>query len=325
MAKPALNQNLYNYTYLTANGYLDKFRTALERPDLDRALLTKLLQTFNHDYKLVRFIVPDTKGNMALYYKDTLNNILGIDRTGFQVTKPKSNPYLNILKNYLDKWDYEDYAKEDYQTDNNDYIDMPDADMETVSRSLISYQNVNESSFKNLLSENEGSKLLSNQWFDDVDDFENGFAMVKLNGQLRNIDTNGNIITENKKNMGKNIYITESQYERLIQEGGEKKYAVEPNKVKIVVKFLDDNFLKAGIPTLGEDGYPKTVPIVVLKGTDGQPVKKMTDAQLYELLKDKFGKMYSDTERVNKFLKQIIKDWYYGKVSKEGLLTVNLY
>lgn len=720
MAKPALNQNLYNYTYLTANGYLNKFRTALERPDLDRALLTKLLQTFNHDYKLVRFIVPDTKGNMALYYKDTLNNILGIDRTGFQVTKPKSNPYLNILKNYLDKWDYEDYAKEDYQTDNDNYIDMPDADMETVSRNLINYQNVNESSFKNLLSENEGGnmkrarkyleskgyqpeqrqeildsirtdipnsrlqqckfllgvtrlymenqlsdgrsiaelnkvlkyiasdahvneydfnlngenldtlvqrfsgvaktdleqsktasnarqltvnnnytivpidspkeaskygkytswcvthseemynsytangagrfyfclkrgfesepqvagencpldkyglsmiavsvtmegelntvtcrwnhdnggndnimtleqledllgrnfyqtfkpysreelhskgiilfdevqglldqgiapekvfngevifiygfakvelngkynyitkeskllsnqwfdwadyfedgfarvyinrkynyitkegKLLSNQWFDFADDFEDGFArvelngkynyitkeskllsnqwfnwvdyfrdgfaqvrlngkwnfiteegkllsnqwfdgvgvfkdgfaMVKLNGELRKIGTNGNIVAESKKTMGKRIIITESQYERLIQEGGEKKYAVEPNKVKIVVKFLDDNFLKAGIPTLGEDGYPKTVPIVVLKGTDGQPVKKMTDAQLYELLKDKFGKIYSDANKVNKFLKQIIKDWYYGKISKEGLLTVNLY
>ena len=279
MAKPALNQNLHDYTYLNANGYLDKFREALGYPSLNRALLTKLLQTFNHDYKLVRFIVPDVKGNMALYYKDTLNNILGVDRTGFQVTNPKSNPYLKILKNYLDRWDYADYEeslpKGDYSE--GPEVDNPETDMDKVSQQLIDYQNLNEHTIYN-------------------------------------------------KGMGKRIFITESQYNKLIQEGsGEKKYPVEPNKVKIVVKFLDDNFLKAGIPTIGEDGYPKTFPIVVLKGTDGQPVKKMTDSQLYEMLKDKFGKMYSDAERVNKFLKQIIKDWYYGKVSKEGMLTINLY
>lgn len=278
MAKPAVNQNLYNYTYLNANGYLDKFRTALERPDLDRALLTKLLQTFNHDYKLVRFIVPDVKGNMALYYKDTLNNILGIDRTGIQVTNPKSNPYLNILKNYLDRWDYGDFEPE-HRGEAEDYTDMPEADMDTVSKQLIDYQNVSEA---------KDSRIYNK--------------------------------------MGKRIIITESQYNKLIKEGNsEKRYAVEPNKVKIVAKFLDDNFLKAGIPTIGEDGYPKTVPIVVLKGTDGQPMRKMTDKQLFELLKDKFGKIYSSSEKVERFLKQLIKDWYYGKISKEGLLTTNLY
>ena len=280
MAKPALNQNLYDYTYLNANGYLDKFRVALDCPDLDRALLTKLLQTLNHDYKLVRFIVPDVKGNMALYHKDTLNNFLGIDRTGFQVSNPKSSPYLKLLKKYLEKWGVKPQAeKEEPEKEEEASVYMPDADMETASRNLINYQNVNESSRARIYN----------------------------------------------KVMGKRIIITESQYKRLIQEDGEKKYAVEPNKVKIVVKFLDDNFLKAGIPSIGEDGYPKTVPIVVLKGTDGQPVKKMTDAQLYELLKDKFGKIYSDANKVNRFLKQIIKDWYYGKISKEGLLTVNLY
>ena len=67
------------------------------------------------------------------------------------------------------------------------------------------------------------------------------------------------------------------------------------------------------------------MPIVALKGTDGNPVRNMTDKQTFELLKDKFGKIYSDKDRVNKFLAQILKDWYYKKISKQGLLSVNSY
>ena len=77
----------------------------------------------------------------------------------------------------------------------------------------------------------------------------------------------------------KNIFITKKQMD-FINESLDSKYSVEPEKVKIVVKFLDDNFLKGGIPVIGEDGYPSTTPIVALKGTDGQVARNMTDQQL---------------------------------------------
>ena len=36
------------------------------------------------------------------------------------------------------------------------------------------------------------------QWFDDVDNFYNGYAIVKLNDKYNFIDTNGNIVSPNK-------------------------------------------------------------------------------------------------------------------------------
>lgn len=39
-----------------------------------------------------------------------------------------------------------------------------------------------------------GKLLFPNQWFDYVDDFSNGYAKVKLNGEWNYINTKGNII-----------------------------------------------------------------------------------------------------------------------------------
>ena len=265
MAKQQTYVNFHDYTYLNANGYLQKFRNALGRSYLDRATLTKLLKVFNKEHKLVRFIVPDYNGNYALYYKNTLNNILGIDETGYQHTKPSSNPYLKELDSYLERWERQEFEKEFPTTQ----AEEPEEDeMSRVSRELIDYDNFNEGK------------------------------------------------------MARKIYITESQLNRLMCEG---TYPVEPEKVKIVNEFLDSNFIRAGLPIIGEDGYPSTTPIVALKGTDGNPVRNMTDKQAFELLKDKFGKIYSEKDRVNKFLAQILKDWYYKKISKQGLLSVNSY
>lgn len=268
MAKQYPYVNFHDYTYLNANGYLQKFRNALGRSYLDRATLTKLLKVINKDFKLVGFIVPDYKGNYALYNKNTLNNLLGIDETGYEHTKPEHNKYLQTLERYLERWEAMDFEKE-----RTDYEEEPEEDeMERVSRELIDYDNLNE----------------------------------------------------NK--MGRKIYITESQYNRIISEGIEvAKYSVEPDKVKVVKEFLDNNFIKGGIAAIGEDGYPSTTPIVALKGTDGKPARNMSDKQAFELLKDKFGKIYSDKIQANKFLAQILKDWYYDRISEQGLLSVNRY
>jgi hypothetical protein len=60
-----------------------------------------------------------------------------------------------------------------------------------------------------------------------------------------------------------------------------------------------------------------------MKGTDGQPLKNMNAEQLFYLLQDKFKGLYADTNKRDKLLKQIIKDWYKDKISKHGMLTVN--
>lgn len=126
----------------------------------------------------------------------------------------------------------------------------------------------------------------------------------------------------------KRIYITESQYNELknrISEDINGKYFVDPEKVLIVKNYLDKNFVKASIPCMGSDGYPTSMPIVGLKGTDGAVMKNMTDKQLFFMLQNHFFKMFSDANERDKFLKQIIKDWYYDKISKEGIPSVNMF
>lgn len=270
--------NLYDYTYLNANGYLKKFQVALGMPNIDRAFLTKILQIYNKRYNLKGFIVKDSKGNNALYYKDTLNAILGIDRTGMQITNPNSNVYLKNLNNIIDEIQWKEIEKEFPQEEEPEDYTPEDSDMQKVSDKLIYNDNYGE-------------------------------------------------VMENKK---RTIIITESQFDYIkskLDEGiGITKYSVEPDKVKIVKKYLDNNFIKGGIACMGEDGYPTTTPIVAIKGTDGQPMRNMTDKQLFALLLDKFGKVYSDVKQTKKFLQLVMKHWYYDEISREGLFKgENLY
>lgn len=102
-------------------------------------------------------------------------------------------------------------------------------------------------------------------------------------------------------------------------------YSVEPSKVLAVKKYLDETFVRGSMPIIGEDGYPKTLYIVGMKGTDGKVLKNMTAKQLFFLLQDKFNKIYQESKQRDRFLKQVMKDWYNRKITKEGLLSVNRY
>lgn len=131
-------------------------------------------------------------------------------------------------------------------------------------------------------------------------------------------------IEKKEKKMKKKIFVTEEQMKYIKGNVNEAKFPVDPNKVLVIKKFLDDNFQKGGIASIGEDGYPTTISIVALKGTDGSLLKNMDDKQLFYMLQDKFQHIYDETFKRDRLLKQIIKDWYKDKISKNGLLTVNL-
>lgn len=256
--------DFYHYTYLSANGYLNKFRAALAMPDLTLQHLHALLKTFNTKYKLRGFIALDDAKKNPVYYKNTLDSILG------------NKLYLRYLTDIDEEWTMKAIEKERKERempktwdDINADVNMDDTDMNKVSDKLIYNDNYGE-------------------------------------------------LAEMKK--GKNIYITESQLEMLLNEA----YVVEPNKVKVVKKYLDDNFIKGGMPTLGEDGMPKTMAIVAVKGSDGNPLKNMSDSQLFYMIQSKFPKLHSDGKKRDKLIKQILKDWYYDKISPEGILSVNL-
>ena len=110
-----------------------------------------------------------------------------------------------------------------------------------------------------------------------------------------------------------------------LNESENTKFSVDPQKVLVVKNFLDKNFKRAVIARMDNNGYPKSTPIVGMIGTDGAVVKNMSDSQLYNLLVDKFKNIYSDKEKRNAFLKQVLIDWYGKRISNQGLLSKNLF
>ena len=122
--------------------------------------------------------------------------------------------------------------------------------------------------------------------------------------------------------MGKKIYITEKQEQMLMEHlVMERRFSINPTQVLLVKEFLDKNFQPCKLNEFGDNGAPVATPIVQMKGPDGSPVKGLTARQLYDYLEPQFANMFSDKIQMSKFLVQVIKDWYYGRISKEGLLS----
>lgn len=121
--------------------------------------------------------------------------------------------------------------------------------------------------------------------------------------------------------MRKKIIITEKQEQKLLEHLiTERSYPIEPNKVLIVKKYLDDNFKRGKIAQFGENGLPTNTPVVGMLN-NGEVVKNLTASQLFDVLEDEFRGLFNDKIQRSKFLIQVIKDWYANKISKEGLLS----
>lgn len=528
--------DLFHYTYLNANGYLNKFRDALGLPNLTLSTLAALLKTFKNRTRLAGFIVPNKDGKLCLYSKAVLNNILGMSDDGYFYTKPENNATLKMLHRYMDEWaeaDFEAERKKAQPSKEKPSYASDDEDMQKVSDKLIyndNYGEVSESKIKkiyvteaqfNLLklfetrkygieypgiewisyhiipaTEDEEEQYRINgfdcanggysnfnevcdetdlrYYFDDdvvfdimshegeqkgdslyidynksVDttnvndicrylikkygitssfklagfimpngemlDFSEGqmartvdhhikvneldlydleqLGFIRIAGEspgfevmvmptpeqqrvIENflmrycyqkgscfvdvVNANGNNIynkeymknefpqilndiknvlngnfsanqtkseltafLEDKKS-GRKIHLTEAQIKQL-KKYIEESYFVETQKVNIVKKYLDDNFVRGAIPTIGEDGYGKTILIVGMRMPLSDKVKNMTAKQAFYLLQDKFKNIYSEPAQRDAFLKRVLIDWYNGKITREGLLSKNNY
>lgn len=116
------------------------------------------------------------------------------------------------------------------------------------------------------------------------------------------------------------IIINESAEKILIKQIiNEANYS---DKVSLVKKFLDDNFLKASNSIIGDNGRPKNQGIVIWVDSFKQPKQYMTDVDLFYVVQDEFKNIVSDKNDRDKFLKQCIKDWYHNKISKNNNLSI---
>jgi hypothetical protein len=123
----------------------------------------------------------------------------------------------------------------------------------------------------------------------------------------------------------KNVFITEKQAEQIRESKKNPKWNVDPQKVIIVQKYLDNGFKRGKMSGIGEDGYPKEVKIVAMLSGSGEPLKNMSAMQLFYLLQDRFSKIYPDTKQRDEFLWDVMNDWYDKKITKNGLLSKNKF
>ena len=130
------------------------------------------------------------------------------------------------------------------------------------------------------------------------------------------------------------IIITEEQERNLIDILKEeqmpvpkkmnKPYCVDPNKVLVVKKFLDDTFQKRGnIERIGADGLREMVPIVSIISSTGEPLKNFYKDDVHDMLVEKFKKMFLDHDERDAFLRQVMEDWFDNKIGVHGNLSVN--
>lgn len=124
--------------------------------------------------------------------------------------------------------------------------------------------------------------------------------------------------------MGKKIIISEAMENELIDFIlSEGFFNPDPDKVLIVKKYLDNNFVKSAVPDVSTNGMPTTTNMVSLKDSSGQIVNTMTLNDLFYMIQEKFKNIVPDRNNRDKFLKQIINDWVKNKISREGGLSVN--
>ena len=132
----------------------------------------------------------------------------------------------------------------------------------------------------------------------------------------------------------KRIFITEEQLKALSneikpsnpQELPEKSgpYFVDPEKVLLVKKYLDTNFKRGEIENLGPDGFPAKMRIAGMLSSNGDILQNLGEMQLEDLLIEKFKNMFIDKIERQKFLHQVMNDWFNDKIGMFGNLSVNI-
>jgi hypothetical protein len=121
----------------------------------------------------------------------------------------------------------------------------------------------------------------------------------------------------------KKIIISEEKEHLLYEEAMlEEMFGGWGDKVKSIKDYLDKNFARAAATIFGEDGKPQIKQVVAWLDEYKQVVKTLTEVQLFYIIQDQFKKILSNKEERDKFIIQVLKDWYNNKITKNYSLSV---
>lgn len=100
-------------------------------------------------------------------------------------------------------------------------------------------------------------------------------------------------------NMGKVVIVTEETAQAYVDSILAEAFVPAADKVREVKEYLDKNFKNARL-------------------------YNMTPKEILLRVENNFPHVIEDETDRRKFLKQIIKDWYSGKLKDDGVLSVNM-
>jgi ABC-type antimicrobial peptide transport system permease subunit len=120
----------------------------------------------------------------------------------------------------------------------------------------------------------------------------------------------------------KTIIIDEENERRLVGAILESAFYPNVQQVLNIEDFLNKNFRPKKLLTINnETGYSDFDNVVVMV-KDGVELETLNGKQLLRMLDDKFNNTVKDDADRRKFLKQVIDDWYNGRI-RNGILIVN--
>lgn len=118
----------------------------------------------------------------------------------------------------------------------------------------------------------------------------------------------------------KRFILSEEGVKTLKKKMLEESYS---DKVDLVKKFLDGNFMRGNYERKGDDGTIRNIGVFIQLNPNN---KLPTDYSLgirdvFDMVQDKFSKILSDINERDGFLMQAIKDWYDKKITSSGNLS----
>lgn len=123
--------------------------------------------------------------------------------------------------------------------------------------------------------------------------------------------------------MSKNYIISEQQYADTYKSMLTEAFVVNGALVNDIKAYLDKGFKRVKYDDLNTNGELEERYAVSIVNDQGQPLQTISCNKLLDKLDSKFKARIKDDESRKKFLKQVIIDWFNGKITKEGLLSVN--
>lgn len=121
----------------------------------------------------------------------------------------------------------------------------------------------------------------------------------------------------------KNIILTENKIHTLLKAMVKESYGSWSEKVELVKNYLDRHFARAKATIMDKNGRPSFQEVVAWLDDNKQVVKTLTDVQLFYVIQDEFKDIIADKQERDDFLKQVIKNWYEHKITKNNSLSVS--